>query len=44
MEIFKIKCHIIWLYIARTYCYCMLYFWRAVGFISEKLMGVKKYE
>lgn len=44
MEVFKIKCHIIWLYIARTYYYCMLYFWKAVGFINKKLMGVIKYE
>lgn len=39
MKVFKIKCQIAWLYIARAYCYCMFYFWKTVGFICQKLKG-----
>lgn len=44
MEVFKIKCQITWLYIVRAYYYCMLYFWRTIGFINKRLIGVIKYE
>ena len=40
MELFKLKCKLALAYIKRTYCYCMLYMWKAIGFISKKMMGV----
>ena len=44
MKIFKIRCHIAWLYVLRFYSYCMYYFWTAVGIVCSKLMGVFKNE